>query len=325
MSDLGRSSCVLALIFALHLLPGCRGEVIPIIGLPHFYPTGVAHWGQANSLLVGGYNGGAVQKIELARYYEQQTWLPPYADGRTHVLRMRMDNANQRLWILDYDAVYIYAADTATLLTRIPLPILVSDRRHCLPDMVLDAKGDAYISENRVPKIYRVAASGSVSALDGILEQRMESPGFSAMALSPDGRFLLAGRSAGGDLWRIELSTGQHRLIDTAPPMDGVCALQIVRSTIGYRLVVARGFSNRVSVLDLSSDFSTVLATLESWSLYVDTPVSIEEIGDHLVFSSSRLAGHRDFHGNLMGGDLFHITKASLPPSPLDISPDWNP
>lgn len=310
------------LIASAMLLSACRGDMIPIIGFPHFYPTGIAFWGEANSLLVGSYHSGAVQKIGLGRSSHQEVWLAPYSDGRTHVLRLRIDNARRRVWILDYDAVYVYALESARLVGRVPMPMLQADRRRCLPDMVLDAKGEALVSDNRVPKFYRVTIDGAVSTLDAGVPSD-PAPGFSAIALTPDERFLVAGRALAGDLWRVELSTGKRSPVALDSPIDGACAFQIIPGPLAHRLLVARGFANRASILDLAPDLSAATVVEKSWRVYADTPVSVQLVNGEFVFSSSRLSGHRDFNGRMTGGELFYLTKVPNPDP--DTTPIWVP
>lgn len=314
-------SRTLTLVALATLLPGCDGDMIPIVGFPHFYPTGIGHWRQTHSLLVGGYHGGAVQQVFLDGSARQQTWLAPYSEGRTHVLRLRIDESRRRVWILDYDAAYVYALEDARLIARVPLPMLQADRRRCLPDMVLAKNGDAFVSDNRVPKIYRATIDGVVSALQGGLPAG-QAPGYSAMTLTPDGGFLVAGRTV-GDLWRIELSTGRSSRIALDSPIEGACAFQIVPGPLVHRLVVALGFANRASILDLAPDLSSATVADKSWNVYADTPVSVQLVNDEFVFSSSRLSGHRDFNGRMTGGELFYLTKAPLPD--LDPMPIWLP
>jgi len=129
-------------------------------------------------------------------------------------LRLRRDEARNRIWLLGLDDVRVYDSLDGRLIRTIALPSWSVARFTCDPDMVLDGSGSAIISSNAQSRLWRIdAGSFEVNEHEIRLQGREQwDAGFSALAVAADGS-LLALMSFGGPLWNIDLGSGIARVV----------------------------------------------------------------------------------------------------------------
>jgi hypothetical protein len=135
------------------------------------------------------------------------------------VIRVREDLVRNRLWVMTIKEVRIY--NTATtgkrLIQKIALPIwsVVGFRNVCMPDMVLDRAGSAFISSNGQARLLRIDADRF--ALEDYAinfhEREGMDVGFGALAFAADGT-LFARTTPGGLLWKIDMVKASATMTD---------------------------------------------------------------------------------------------------------------
>ncbi len=138
------------------------------------------------------------------------------------VLRGREDPRRKRRWVLALDEIRVY--DTAVkplrLIRKIALPrwSVISFRYVCMPDMVLDNAGSAFISSNAEARLLRIDAD-SFALRDYDIHfpaYVARDSGFGALAFAPNGT-LLARTAMDGLLWKIDISTATAIMIANSP------------------------------------------------------------------------------------------------------------
>ena len=133
------------------------------------------------------------------------------ADGGRDVLRVREDPVRNRLWVLTLNEVRVYntAATGKRLIRTIALPAwsVVGFRNVCMPDLVVDRSGSAFIASNAQPRLMRI--DGDRFALEdyaiSFREREGMDVGFGALAFAADGT-LFARSTPGGMLWKIDVA-----------------------------------------------------------------------------------------------------------------------
>ena len=132
----------------------------------------------------------------------QRTEISPAPEARYQV-----DRARNRIWVLTEDGVVLYDVKTPKKIA-IALPdwVLVGKAYGCLPDVALGPRGEAVITSNVVPTLWRVdpetlAVTVHPLALDADTDKDV---GFSGLAYSAEHGAFFAVSAAHGTLWRID-------------------------------------------------------------------------------------------------------------------------
>lgn len=152
---------------------------------------------------------------------------PDYLDA----LRVRADARRNRLWVLALDEVRVYDTGRVPkrLLRSIALPSwsVIDFHRACMPEMVLDATGSAFISSNGQARLLRI--DGEHFQVNDYAIHFPESPGrdsgFGALAFSAGGT-LMARTTPDGLLWKIDINEARAMMagINRQLPLDE-CAI----------------------------------------------------------------------------------------------------
>ena len=151
--------------------------------------------------------------------------------GGQDVLRIREDLVRNRLWVLTSSDVRVYntAATGKRLIRTIALPnwSVVGFRNVCMPDLVLDRSGSAFIASNGQARLMRIDADRfalkdypiSFRERDGM------DIGFGALAFAADGA-LFARTTPGGMLWKIDLARSSATMTDVVKKLPAdQCAI----------------------------------------------------------------------------------------------------
>lgn len=181
--------------------------------------------------------------------------LEAYGVGERDALRIRLDAARNRLWVLGIDDVRVYDTKKKQLARRIALPGWSVGLSVCMPDLALDRSGSAFISSNIQPRLWRIdAESFEVKAHEISLHEReMWDTGFGAIVFGADGT-LFALTSSAGSLWKIAIDKARARMIRLDVPVFKVCALAMPaesRPGPGYAvttLCIDRDGSRRIEI-----------------------------------------------------------------------------
>src|SRR4051812_34050472 len=141
------------------------------------------------------------------------------ANGGHDVLRVREDPVRNRLWVLTLNEVRIYntAATGKRLIRTIALPTwsVVGFRNVCMPDLVVDRSGSAFIASNAQPRLMRI--DGDRFTLEeyaiSFREREGMDLGFGALAFAADGT-LFARTTPGGMLWKVDVARASATMTD---------------------------------------------------------------------------------------------------------------
>lgn len=146
------------------------------------------------------------------------------ADVQRDALRTRHDAARSRTWLLGLDSVRVYDTASGKLIREIVLPGWSVAHLVCNPDLALDGSGSAFISSNGQARLWRIdGGSFELSVREvRMLERERWDIGFGALAFAADGT-LVALTSLGGSLWKIDVGTGDARLVETSSSLLNVC------------------------------------------------------------------------------------------------------
>lgn len=141
---------------------------------------------------------------------------------------VRVDTAHNRRWVLREDALTVYDALNRRRLRRIVLPdwVLAGPPYGCPPDLVLDAKGAAFVSSNVQPVLWRVDPQGfRPTRMDIALDADTDKDvGFTGFSLASDGALIATGATF-PSLWRIDLASGRATKLASFPAAPAACSV----------------------------------------------------------------------------------------------------
>src|SRR5204863_2390370 len=84
--------------------------------------------------------------------------LPDWVRSDQPILRYQLDVVRDRLWVLTPEGVELYDAATRGKIAHISLPdwLWAGEPYSCAPDLALGPRGEALVSSNVVPKLWRI-------------------------------------------------------------------------------------------------------------------------------------------------------------------------
>lgn len=302
----GVALCLAAALFACSTEPPTQSrttKATPDAGIA--YPSSVAYDADAGVLLVGSYENGSVRRVTAAG--DRSAIAPALPDdGREHVLRVRLDAARQRIWVLASEGVYLYDAKTAQRVTHFPIDPLLAQHSsdHCLPDMALDRTGNVFISSAVQAALIRVdAATLEVShhVIHADADRGMDF-GFSALTFAGPGDTLYAASATTGSLWKIDLQQNRASKIALTAPLYGACALAaeavVDKAGEALALYVSGGFRNNVKRVALSGAAPPFPVRAVQPTSPLVTPTDFLLMNREMLLLSSHLSRHPDFNGD---------------------------
>ncbi|TAK80322.1 MAG: hypothetical protein EPO20_29065 [Betaproteobacteria bacterium] len=150
------------------------------------------------------------------------------AEWRAPEARYRVDPARNRVWVLTLEGVALYDVKGSKRVA-IPLPqwVAVGNAYGCMPDLALGPGGDAVVTSNVVPTLWKIdaetlAVTVHPLALDADTDKDV---GFSALTYSAEQGAFFALSYAHGSLWRIDRQLERAQKIELSEPIRGACAL----------------------------------------------------------------------------------------------------
>jgi hypothetical protein len=300
------STSLLALCLAAVLMPGCSRDeptrsAAPALASAVDYPSSAAYDEQRRTLFVGSYSSGSIEPIAIGAGASSLHALPQ--DGRTDVLRIRIDEARQRIWVLSSKGLDVYDANRSQLLRRIAVEAVSQHSEdHCFPDVALDAHGNAFVSSATQTRLARVdAESFDVTQQELQLDSdRMLDFGFSAIVFSRTSDRLYAASATNGTLWEIDTARNEARKLPISQPVLGACALHtaLKAGAPGEVLYVARGFRDGVARIELSQTAGPYRVDMVLTQRPLVAPTDFVSVGSSLLAVVSQLSQHRDFRGD---------------------------
>ena len=121
-------------------------------------------------------------------------------------IRDQVDPARERIWRLGRDGVFVLDLTARAKLVRLEGWTWAAPPYSCPPDLALGPKGEAVVTSNVVPVLWRVdpqtfAVSVHQLALDADADKDV---GFSALVYSPEHGAYFGVSHAHGSLWKID-------------------------------------------------------------------------------------------------------------------------
>jgi hypothetical protein len=163
--------------------------------------------------------------------------LPPGYEEGMLILRFQKDAARDRGWLLTASGVFVLDLRTRRTLAHVSLPewLWAGDAYICPPDLAVGPKGEALISSNVVPTLWRVdPVSLAVTRHSPVLDAHTDKDvGFTGIAFSEaHGAFYAV--SHFGALWRIDPQLGRAQKVDLSAPIQGACGVAIRTTKNGF-------------------------------------------------------------------------------------------
>jgi hypothetical protein len=145
-------------------------------------------------------------------------------------LRIQEDSARERVWLLTARGVTVLDSRTRRTLADIRLPewTWASEAYSCPPDLALGPKGEAVVSSNVVPTLWRIdpvsfAVTRQAPALDAHGDKDV---GFTGLVFSEaHGAFYAV--SDFGALWRIDAQLRRAQKMELSEPMLRACGVAV--------------------------------------------------------------------------------------------------
>lgn len=159
---------------------------------------------------------------------ESTQLLKRYEDDERKALRIRTDTVRRRVWMLSINNdVRVYDEPSKKLLRQISLPGWLVVRTPCMPDLILDRSGSAFISSNVTPRIWRINADTfEVSVHEvALLGKEGWDIGFTTLAFTGKGTLYGLSPSA-NSLWNIDVINASANMIESYRPPLEQCALK---------------------------------------------------------------------------------------------------
>jgi hypothetical protein len=248
----------IAVFLAAVALSGCARSEGRMSAPAAQYPIEAAYYPPAERIFVGNYQTGAVREYDSSGRSSSDAAFGADRDKDARALRIKVDAARARLWVLDIGKAVLYDIATKRLLKRVPLPGWYMARYNCLPDIALDKSGALFVSNNIMPKLWRVDPDTfEVSRQDiALAVEQSTDAGFSGLAFAADGKTLYAVTAATGSLWRIDIGIQHAELIKLPSRLRGACALIHTNTTKGpvLSVMIADGFPAAIHQIGLSAD-----------------------------------------------------------------------
>ena len=169
--------------------------------------------------------------------------------GEQPMLRYQVDEARSRIWVLTPVGVALYEASTGEQIAEVPLPgwIWVGEKYACSPDLAIGPRGEAVISSNVVPTLWRVDPVTLVASRHdlAIEDDGGRDIGITALAYSAQQGAYFAVSPSQGSLWRIDPLLRRAQSVPLSEPLPKSCTLAIPQREPDRRAIRAVGICVR--------------------------------------------------------------------------------
>jgi hypothetical protein len=146
--------------------------------------------------------------------------------------RRRHDPARNRVWILSSEGVFLQDRSTGRLV-EVPLPSWqwVDALYGCPPDLAVGPKGEAVVSSNVVPVLWRIDPETlAVTVHELVLDADEDKDvGFTGLVYSAEHGVYFAASEAHGSLWQIDPLLRQGRKIERLKAAREACSVELPR------------------------------------------------------------------------------------------------
>ena len=182
-------------------------------------------------------------------------------DSTLFNVRYQVDSARGRIWWVTADGVYLHDASAPEkIMLSLPNWQWVGAPYSCLPDLALGPKGEAVITSNIVPTLWRIdpetlAVSVHPLVLDADTDKDV---GFSGLAYSAEHAAFFAVSDVHGSLWRIDPLLRRAQKVSLSTPIRKACGLAvqsgIARQTASRRAGLCLRAPQEDWIVDLAPD-----------------------------------------------------------------------
>jgi hypothetical protein len=152
---------------------------------------------------------------------------PSKADYSAVKIRHQADEARGRIWVLTRSGVVIFDATSSRPIRRVTLPgwVWAGEPYGCLPGLALGPKGEAMVSSDVVPTLWRVdpetfEVNEHALALD---EDTDKDIGFSKLEYSVEKNAYYGVSGYYGSVWRIDPLLGRAQKVAQAASQQNGC------------------------------------------------------------------------------------------------------
>ena len=209
----------------------------------------------AIAVAVAGCDSDAASRSAPSANVVENTRHDLYQD-ETPYLRSQVDAVRGRRWVLTSGGVELYEASTGRKLAQIALPewLWVSREYACPPDLAIGPRGEAVITSNVVPTLWRVDPISLVASKNqlAIEEDTGKDVGITALMYSSQQGAYFAVSATHGSLWRIDAQLRRAQSIPLSAPLPRSCALATPPREPDRRVSRAVGFCMRGEQGDLT-------------------------------------------------------------------------
>jgi len=151
--------------------------------------------------------------------------------GEQPILRAQEDAVGGRLWVLTSEGVGLYDAATRLKVAQIALPgwLWADEIFACPPDLAIGPRGEAVISSNVVPTLWRIDPVTLQASRHEVLldDDKGKDVGFTGLAYSARQQAFFAVSGLHGSLWRIDASLQRAQNVPLSEPLPGACVIAL--------------------------------------------------------------------------------------------------
>lgn len=280
---------------------GGRSDVVWISATRAIHPTAVDLVPSRGTLLIGSYRDGSVWESVPRPGTLARIRIPTAGRGLRQAIRLKVDEPRDRLWILGHGMLHLHRLSTGLSIRSLPVPARRLWAASCLPDLAIDRDGRPVISDT--DELRLLVVGGEAESLE---EQPLLGVpgglhgGLSALAFTPDMRFLLAASAQSGALLRVDPRGVDVTVVSRPGTFPGACGMALTRhpERDEWMLHVSGGFHENLYAATLARDFSRLVRGPTQRRIG-GTPVGLALVGSDLVISVSQLKQHADFGGDM--------------------------
>lgn len=145
-------------------------------------------------------------------------------------LRYQVDSARNRVWSLTQDGVFLVELERpGRIALALPDWVAAHAQYGCMPDLALGPRGEAVITSNVLPTLWRIDPDTLVVSVHRpVLDADGDKDiGFSGLVYSREHGAFFAASYGHGSLWRIDPRLERAQRVSTSAAVPGVCGLAV--------------------------------------------------------------------------------------------------